>query len=201
MWGPVQRHSRHSFSRSLGYMDEESKFCCGYSETRERSEGDSMSLGAAASIGMQVYKHRQQIGAALQGINGLGQLAQNPMFGKILGKLESGLSNTTNSSSQPGGTNTITAMGGLAFFDADHNGQLTQQELTTGLSKLSTSGLDQNTTGKLSQLGQKMLQNYQKVAALDGTNNSISFSDISRLGTQDGQWQNISDADWQKVLA
>jgi hypothetical protein len=156
-----------------------------------------MSFESVASIGLQALKHRQEIGAALKGVAGLANLAGNQSFGKIF---EKQIQNQQNNSKP--GLNTLQGLSGLSYFDADGNRQISKQEITDGLQKLNAAGLGQSGAyAKLNEFGQKLLQNYDKVSALDGNGASLSYLDLGKLAGQDQQAASISDADWQKVLS
>lgn len=159
-----------------------------------------MSFESVASIGLQALKHRQEIGSALNGVAGLANLAGNQVFGKIFEKKLQGQQGNCQAPSQ--GLNTLQGLSALGYFDADRNGQISKQEITDGLQKLNAAGLGQNGAyAKLNEFGQKLLQNYDKVSALDGNGTSLSYLDLGKLAGQDNQVMSISDADWQKVLS
>jgi hypothetical protein len=163
-----------------------------------------MSLESVASIGLQALKHRQQIGTALNGLAGLAHIGggQAQAFSKILGqKLQmqnnSNIDGTTTSQS----LNTLSAMAGLAYFDADHNGQVSKQELTDGLQKLNASGGQGALSTKLNALGQNLLKNYDKLAGLDSNNAGLNYRDLDKLANQDGHMASISNEDWQSLIS
>jgi hypothetical protein len=159
-----------------------------------------MSFNTMASVGLEAFKHRQQIGAALHGAAGLAGAAKGELFGKIFGNLEAKQNQAAGPDTKDG-LNSLQALTGFGFFDADHNGQLSKQELTEGLQKLSDSGLGQNGPyAKLNEFGQKLLQNYDQAAALDGNGTGFSYRDLGDLAKQDGQAVRISNGDWQKLL-
>jgi len=164
-----------------------------------------MSIETAASIGLGLIKHHQEIGAALSKLSG-------PGFNKIMQELHlpqglaDKISNLTHQGQSAGisstGSGTAQVLAGVKYFDANNDGQLSQDELTQGMDKLKTNGLDSTTNGaKLYSMGDMLLKNYAKVAQLDGNANGISASDATQLAGLDGSRTTLSSADWQHLNA
>jgi hypothetical protein len=166
-----------------------------------------MSLETAASIGIGLIKHRQEIGAALSGISGLGKLTGEG-FSKIAQQfhlptgITKSIAQAIEENRNPKNINSIQVLASLQYFDADHNGELSKDELSQGLQHLKDAGLSNSgNAAKLYQLGDKMLQQYDKVAQLDGNAASISYKDIGKLLNQDGKIATLSPDDWSKLNA
>lgn len=99
-------------------------------------------------------------------------------------------------------------------FDANHDGQLTDQEIQKGLAgvdeeikKLATQGrLNSNDMNQMVALhqtkrfGSEMLKNYTAVSRLDGDQNGVSARDITALADLDQNVRNISLNDWQTLV-
>ncbi len=163
-----------------------------------------MSMETALSIGMGLIQHRQAVGAAL---NGLSQLSGGD-FGKIAQKfhlpkgvsqpIQKGLKEMQNLPQ----SNTLQVLAGLNSFDADRDGNLTQNELTQGLSEMKSNGQASTKKGAARyQLGETMLKNYTQIASLDGHASNISLKDTLKLANQDGKITNVSTRDWQSLNA
>ena len=167
-----------------------------------------MDLGTAASIGIGLIQHRKEIGAiAMGGINGLSKISGQG-FSKIAEQfhLPKGLSKqmaqAIDDNRNPDNFNSVQVMASMQFFDADRNGEISKTELTQGMQQLKASGLASGgNAAKLYQLGDKMLQHYDKVAQLDGTGTSVSYADAAKLINQDGKIATLSTADWDKLNA
>jgi hypothetical protein len=163
-----------------------------------------MSMETALSVGIGILKHRQEIGAAL---SSLGKLSGEG-FSKIAQELHlpqglsQKISNALNENKNPQNTSSVQVLAGLRYFDADKNGQITQDELTQGLDKLKSGG--QNTTengAKLYSMGDMLLKNYTKVAQLDGNTGGISTQDAVKLVSQDCKGGTLSSNDWKRLDA
>lgn len=149
-----------------------------------------MTLESVASVGLEVL-NRKELGSALNGLMGGARLFNN-IFEK---QKNHALLSAPGTTSAGGQTSTMQALIGLKTFDSDGNGQISRQELETGLQTLP----DNNATARLKALGQKLLQNYDKAAVLDGNASGVSLGDIARLAGRDGQAISVSAADWQKL--
>ena len=176
-------------------------------EKREREGVFCMNFGTAASIGIGLIQHRQEIGAALGGLTGLGT-AGGEGFAKIAEKfhLPKGISQQITDALQennnPSNISGVQVLASMRYFDADRNGQISKDELTQGLKQLQDSGLaNKGDAAKLYQMGDMMLKNYDKVAQLDGNEASVSAMDMGKLLNQDGKIATLSPADWQKLNA
>lgn len=165
-----------------------------------------MNLETAASIGIGVLKHRQEIGAALGGLQGLGKLSGEG-FAKIAeqfnlpGGLARKIGNAITEQRDPNNINAVQSMSYLHHFDANGNGQVTKEELNAGLQKLQETGLANGPAKKLYAMGDMLLKNYDKVAQLDGDAASVSYKDLGKLIRQDEKVATLSPADWQKLNA
>jgi hypothetical protein len=166
-----------------------------------------MNLATAASIGMGVLQHRQEIQTALGGLSGLGKLSGEgfskiaQQFGLSKGASQS-IAKAIDDGRNPNNTPGVQALLTLNYFDADKNGQVTRDELTQGLQKLNASGLaSQGAYAKMANIGEKLLQNYDKVSALDGQAGGISYRDMGQLLQRDKNAATLSDADWQTLNA
>jgi hypothetical protein len=166
-----------------------------------------MDLGTAASIGIDVFKHRNDIKAALGGLSDLSKLSGSG-FSKIAGQfgLPTGIGHAIagaiDNTQSTGNTSGVQAMLAMNYFDADKNGEVSRQELTNGLQHLGDSGLSGQAEYKnLTTFGQRMLQNYDKAATLDGQGGVISYRDLGKLIQRDGNVASLSDADWQSLQA
>ncbi len=114
-----------------------------------------------------------------------GSLGQQ--VGQALEQLAEGAKNT-------GGQQVLS---GLQYFDADKNGQISREELSQGLQKLQDLGLSQSGPNrKLYQMGDQMLQNYNRLALQDGNAAAISYKDMGTLMAKDGKQAALSQADW-----
>lgn len=163
-----------------------------------------MSIETAASIGIGLIKHRQEIGAAL---GNLGKLS-GAGFTKIAQEfhLPTGLtqkiSTALDENNNPPNISSVQVLAGMQYFDANHDGQVSQDELTQGMSKLKASGQSASGNGaQLYSMGDMLLKNYTKVAQLDGNASGISTADTLRLVTQDGRGGTLSSADWSHLNA
>lgn len=166
-----------------------------------------MDLGTAASIGIGLIKHRDELGSALGGIAGIGKLGGEG-FAKIAEKfhLPKGLarhiSNAIDENNNPKNTSGVQVLASMRYFDADKNGEISKEELTQGLTQLRESGLAKSAeAAKLYQMGDMMLKSYDKVAQLDGAGASVSYQDLGKLLNQDGKLATLSPEDWQKLNA
>jgi hypothetical protein len=175
----------------------------------KKNEGvHHMDLGTAASIGIGLLQHRKEIGSiAMGGIKGLGSISGQG-FSKIAEHfhLPKGISKQIGQAIEdnrnPENFNGVQVMASLQFFDADRNGEISKTELTQGLQQLKNSGLSNNGNAtKLYQLGDIMLKNYEKVAQLDGSGTSVSYTDMGKLINQDGKIATLSTSDWNKLNA
>ncbi len=154
-----------------------------------------MSLETAASIGLGLLKNREAVGTAL----GLGKLGGQG-FAKIAARVKAELNALEDTN--PNNINTLQALNNLSHFDADKNGQVTKDELTQGLQKLTGAGIANNGQfKKLYTMGEMMLKNYDKLAQLDGNASGISYQDIGKLANQDQRVATIALADWGKLNA
>jgi hypothetical protein len=166
-----------------------------------------MNFGTAASIGIGLIKHRQEIGTALGQLGNLGkisgegfaQIAQKFHLPKGIGQQ---ISNAIQENNNPNYTNGVELLASMRYFDADQDGNISKTELTQGLQQLQDAGLtSQSKAAKLYQLGDQMLKNYDKIAQLDGTGSTISAKDMGHLLNQDGNLATLSPNDWQKLNA
>jgi hypothetical protein len=165
-----------------------------------------MSLNTAASIGLELLQHRGQIAQLLKGVGGLGRGLGQMLGGagadKLGGQFQVQLKEALAAVNDPKTTNTLQAFKASQAFDTDRNGVVSKDELTSGLQQLEASGLSsQGAMAKTYATGKLLLQNYDKVAALDGQNDSISYRDLGRLVQRDGQPMMLSQADWQSLNA
>ncbi len=168
-----------------------------------------MNFGTAASIGMELIQGGNGMGAVLKGAlsaakltqgKGFAQVAQklglSEKLGQQVGQAVSELANAVGSQSGP------QVLNSLQYFDADKNGAITRDELTQGLQKLQDLGLGQSSaTGKLYQMGDNMLKNYERLAGQDGNASTLSFKDMGTLMGKDGHSTTLSKADWQGLNA
>lgn len=166
-----------------------------------------MDFGTAASIGIGLIKHRDDIGSALGGLAGISKIGGEG-FAKIADKfhLPKGISQQISGAiaenNNPDNTSGVQVLASIRYFDADHNGEITKAELTQGLTQLQQSGLSKSAeAAKLYQMGDMMLKNYDKVAQLDSAGASVSYKDIGKLLNQDGKLGTLSPDDWQKLNA
>lgn len=158
-----------------------------------------MNFDTAAKIGLGLLKHQDEIGKLLGGAGkllggeGAGKLADRfaGALAKKLDRLEAG--------APPDGLNTLQALRGFAYFDADRNGQLTRDELAAGLQKLEAAGLATPQNQQMHALGNRLLAQYDQAAALDGDHQTVSYLDIGTLAARDGRSMFLSDADWAKL--
>ena len=163
-----------------------------------------MSMETAMSIGMGLIQHRQAVGAALNGLSklsgsGFSKIAQDFHLPKGVSQpIQKGLNEIQNLPQ----SNTLQVLAGLNSFDANRDGNLTQSELTQGLSKMKANGQASTPKGgALYQLGQNLLKNYTQIASLDGNAGSISMPDTLKLASKDGKITNVSTRDWQSLNA
>ena len=168
-----------------------------------------MNFGTAASIGMELIQGGNGMGAVLKGAlsaakltqgKGFAQVAQklglSEKLGQQVGQAVSELANAVGSQSGP------QVLNALQYFDADKNGAITRDELTQGLQKLQDLGLGQSgATGKLYQMGDNMLKNYERLAGQDGNASTLSFKDMGTLMGKNGHSTTLSKADWQGLNA
>ncbi len=167
-----------------------------------------MDFSTAASVGVELFKNRQNIGAALNGVSGAGKLA-GAGFSKIAQKfnLPGDLGTQVGQVLEQAGASAkasggMQVLNGMQFFDADKNGQISREELTQGLQKLQDSGQAQTgDTAKLYKMGDLMLKNYERLSQQDGLATGISYKDMGQLMAQDGAQANLTPADWQKLNA
>lgn len=169
-----------------------------------------MNLATAASLGMNLLQNGQGLGGALKGALGMTQLAKgqgfaqvaqklglSPQWGQQVGQAVSDLAQTVGN---PGGTQVLNA---LQYFDTDKNGALSREELTQGLQKLQDLGLHQSgqsgAAGQWYQLGDRLLKQYERVAAQDGNSATLSFKDVGALMGKDGHQATLSKVDWQSL--
>jgi hypothetical protein len=167
-----------------------------------------MSLETAASIGIGLLKNPQELGMALNGLSGLGKLTGEG-FSKIAAqfhlptRISSPIAQAIDENRDPNTMNSVQVLTSMRYYDANQDGQISQAELTQGLQQLQAAGLA-GTGGpgdKLYQLGNHMLQQYSKVAQLDGNSASISYKDAGKLINQDGNIATLSTADWNALNA
>jgi hypothetical protein len=147
------------------------------------------------------------MGMALNGLSGLGKLTGEG-FSKIAAQfhLPTGLTKpiaqAIDENRNPNNMNSVQVLASLQYFDANHDGQINKAELTQGLQHLKDAGLSgSGDSAKLYQLGDKLLQQYDKVAQLDGNSASISYKDVGKLINQDGKIASLSEADWNQLNA
>lgn len=164
-----------------------------------------MNLQTAASIGMGLIKHRQEIGTALGGLSGLGKLVGGEGFGKIASQfglkkeMSAQIGQAIEANLNAANVNTLQALGYFNHFDADKNGEVSKAELTQGLQQLEAAGLTGGQFQKLHSMGQMLLKNYEQVAQLDGNAGSVSLADLGKLANRDGNVALITPADWQSL--
>ncbi|HEY9687585.1 MAG TPA: hypothetical protein V6C52_11465 [Coleofasciculaceae cyanobacterium] len=166
-----------------------------------------MDLGSAASIGIGLIKHKDEIGGALGGVAGLGKLGgkgfaaiaeQFHLSKKLTGQISQALEEQSN----PKNLSSLQALSYLHYFDANGNGEVTKEELQQGMKQLESSGLGNNGMyQKLHGMGEMLLKNYDKAAQLDGNAGSISYQDLGKLVNLDKRVATLSEADWQKLNA
>jgi len=159
-----------------------------------------MSIETAASIGLGLIKHRQEIGAAVSNLTklsgaGFTKIAQE--FHLPTG-LTQKISTALDENKNPQNFNLIQVLSGMQTFDANHDGQVSKDELTQGMSKLKASG---QSSSQLYSMGDMLLKNYEKVAQMDGSANGISVKDTLKLVTQDGKGGTLSSSDWERLNA
>jgi hypothetical protein len=165
-----------------------------------------MNFGTAASVGLELLQNHQNVGAAFSGAMGASKLAGQG-FSKIAQKLGlsgplgqqvgQALEQLANSAKNTGGQQVLS---GLQYFDANKNGQVSREELSQGLQKLQDLGLSQSGPNrKLYQLGDQMLQHYDRLALLDGNAASVSYKDMGTLMAKDGKQAVLSKVDWQAL--
>lgn len=166
-----------------------------------------MDFSTVASIGLEALKNGQGMGAALTGAlgaskltgQGFGKIAQKLGLSDELGQLAGQALDQVMRSRNMGGEKVVES---LQYFDADKNGQISRAELTQGMQKLQELGLSQSgSTGKLYQMGEQMLKNYDRLSLQDGNAASISYKDMGQLMAKDGTQANLSAKDWQTFNA
>jgi hypothetical protein len=165
-----------------------------------------MNFGTVASVGLELLQNRQNVSAALSGATGAAKLAGQG-FSKIAQKL--GLSGSLGEqvgqaleqlANSANNTDGQQVLNGLQYFDADKNGQISRAELSQGLQKLRDLGLSQTAPNrKLYQLGDQILQNYDRLALLDGNAAFVSYKDIGTLMAKDGSRVVLSQSDWRTL--
>lgn len=159
-----------------------------------------MNLNTAASIGLGLLGKSNNIGMALGAANALGKGFEGIAKRLHLNEALSGAVDSVMNNAPSRRSGTLQVLTSTAFFDADRNGQITQTELQNGLKKLDESGFaDKPGAQKLHQLGENMLKNYQKVAALDGQAGGISYADLGLLANKDNHPATLSAADWSAL--
>lgn len=166
-----------------------------------------MDLAKAASIGMGVLQHKNEIKAAISGLTEIGQVT-GKSFSKIaeqfgLSKnIRDSIASALETSNNPNQTSGVQALLAMGYFDTDKNGAISRTELSEGLQKLNASGLA-NKEGyqQLSSFGNKLLQHYDQAANLDGQGASFSYRDMGKLLQRDQNALALSDSDWQSLNA
>lgn len=163
-----------------------------------------MNLNTAASIGLGLLKHRDELAAGLKGLAGLAK-DSGQGFAKIAerfhldpAKLEKIADRVAQAPIVPNGSTTEALMA-LRYFDKDQNGSVSREELQQGLQSLESSGLaGQEIHRQLYQIGSKMLANYDKLASLDAKT-GLGYGDVIALAGRDGRMGEISSSDWQAL--
>lgn len=158
---------------------------------------------------MELIQGGNGMGAVMKGALSAARLTQGKGFSQIAQKLGlseklgqqvgQAVSELANAMGNHSGSQVLNA---LQYFDADKNGAITRDELTQGLQKLQGLGVSQSgTTGKLYQMGDNLLKNYDRLAAQDGNASTLSFQDVGTLMAKDGHQATLSRADWQALNA
>lgn len=102
-------------------------------------------------------------------------------------------------------TTLVDAKNAQATLDANKDGKLTKTELKTGLEGLQTSINNKTTLEDYKQnndtmmralmFGRQLLDNFDAIAKLDGTGDSVTQNDLSSLASRYGSDQNITYGD------
>lgn len=147
-----------------------------------------MSFGTVAAIGMEMIKHRQEIGTTLSNVSSLGklagknfsQIAERFQLSKALGqKIDNALQDIKNPQASQG----MPLLASMRYFDTDQNGSLTKTELSQGLKAMRDAGINDQ-PGKTAQLykrGEMLLKQYDQTAQQDGSASEISYQDVGKL--------------------
>lgn len=99
-------------------------------------------------------------------------------------------------------------------FDANRDGQVSREELKTGLDQLTDQLASLQSSSDTSashrdaienaqqayQLGEALLNTYEGVSSLEG-NQGLSADDISALAAKDGRNEKLSFVDWKRFLS
>lgn len=159
-----------------------------------------MAIETAVSVGVGLLRNPQAIGSALNSLSKISGAG----FTKIAQELHlpTGLtqkiSTALDENHNPQNLSSVQVLANMKYFDANNDGQVTQDELTQGMNTLKSGG---KTGTQLYSMGNLMLQNYTKVAQLDGNASGISTTDSLKLVSKDGMGGTLSSADWQKLNA
>ena len=153
-----------------------------------------MSLEAAAKIGLEIFKHRQEIGTVLKGAGDFLKSAQaTKVADRFATRLADRIADKTSGVDAAalmaggGSVSNATAFLQLQAFDANKDGSVSREELTQGLETATDAGVK--------ALGQTMLKNYDKAALLDGKD-GVSIYDLAKVAGTDGRMAHLSAADW-----